>query len=142
MPTRRPIETAFQIRKDDVGGTEFGLHERERHPWISGVHQIDVTSQNHLCRHATLLSLRRGSIACRRRRALASSTYVTPKAGPHFRIRSIQHERFGRRSTERGLSRSIRFSFQSRFHSFIFLSRRIAASAESCLSNQTSRSTP
>src|SRR5438874_13022943 len=60
MPARRPIETAFQIRKDDVGGTELVLDQREWRRRIGDIHQIDVAGKNHLGRHLSPLSLARG----------------------------------------------------------------------------------
>jgi hypothetical protein len=51
MAAGRLVETAFEIREDDIGAAKLVLDEREGHRRVGHVHQVHVTGQDHLDRH-------------------------------------------------------------------------------------------
>src|SRR5260370_28365730 len=56
MPALRPVETAFEVAKDDIGAAELFLNEGERYRRIGDVHQVHVTGEDHLHRHLPPMS--------------------------------------------------------------------------------------
>jgi len=56
MRTGRPVETAFEVAEDDVGGTKLFCDEREGHRRIGDVHQIHVTGEDHFHAHLPFCS--------------------------------------------------------------------------------------
>jgi len=51
MPAGRPVETAFEVEEHDVGGAELVADKGKGYGRVGDVHQVDVTGEDHFCRH-------------------------------------------------------------------------------------------
>jgi len=51
MAARGLVQTAFEIAKDDLGGTELVPDDDKGHRGVGDVHQVHVTSEDHLHRY-------------------------------------------------------------------------------------------